>query len=89
MRSPTPRGSAPGCSDTTVLADRDGVLGLNGHKFYSTGNLYADVVAVSAVDAHGHDVQVIVATNRAGVDSSPALRCKAGAACPAPREART
>jgi len=44
------------------------VLRLNGHKFYSTGTLYADLIAVSAVDAEGRDVQVIVPTDRAGVE---------------------
>ncbi|KRE28378.1 acyl-CoA dehydrogenase [Mycobacterium sp. Soil538] len=62
------KGRAPGSSDTTVLPDRDGVLRLNGQKFYSTGTLYADVIAVSAVDAAGNDVQVIVPTDRAGVE---------------------
>lgn len=62
------RGRAPASSDTTVLADGAGVLRLNGHKFYSTGTLYADVIAVSAVDADGNDVQVIVPTDRAGVE---------------------
>ncbi|MDG4667666.1 acyl-CoA dehydrogenase family protein [Mycobacterium sp. 236(2023)] len=62
------KGRTPGSSDTTVLPDRDGVLRLNGHKFYSTGTLYADAIAVSAVDAQGNDVQVIVPTDRAGVE---------------------
>ncbi|MBS1694096.1 MAG: acyl-CoA dehydrogenase family protein [Actinobacteria bacterium] len=62
------RGRAPGSSDTTVLPDRDGVLRLNGHKFYSTGTLYADAIAVSAVDIDGNDVQVIVPTGRTGVE---------------------
>lgn len=62
------KGRVPGSSDTTVLPDRDGVLRLNGQKFYSTGTLYADVIAVSAVDAAGNDVQVIVPTDRAGVE---------------------
>ena len=44
------------------------MLRLNGQKFYSTGTLYADVIAVSAVDAAGNDVQVIVPTDRAGVE---------------------
>src|SRR5207249_9652909 len=35
-------GKAPGSSDTTLLADADGVLRLNGYKFYSTGTLFAD-----------------------------------------------
>lgn len=61
-------GRAPGSSDTTVLPGDDGVLRLNGHKSYSTGTLYADAIAVSAVDAHGNDVQVIVPADRAGVE---------------------
>ncbi len=44
------------------------VLRLNGYKFYSTGTLFADVIAVSAVDADGSDVQVIMPTDRAGVE---------------------
>jgi alkylation response protein AidB-like acyl-CoA dehydrogenase len=62
------RGKAPASSDTTVIADQDGVLRLNGVKFYSTGTLYADVIAVSAVDAAGRDLQAIVPADRAGVD---------------------
>ncbi|MGE0214618.1 acyl-CoA dehydrogenase family protein [Mycolicibacterium sp.] len=62
------KGRAPSSSDTTVLPDAAGVLRLNGHKFYSTGTLYADVIAVSAVDADGNDVQVVVPTDRAGVE---------------------
>ncbi|OAN36131.1 acyl-CoA dehydrogenase family protein [Mycolicibacterium iranicum] len=62
------KGRAPGSSDTSVLPDADGVLRLNGHKFYSTGTLYADVIAVSASDSRGNDVQVIVPTDRAGVE---------------------
>ncbi|KGI68947.1 acyl-CoA dehydrogenase family protein [Mycolicibacterium rufum] len=62
------KGRVPGSSDTTVLPDRNGVLRLNGQKFYSTGTLYADVIAVSAVDAAGNDVQAIVPTDRAGVE---------------------
>ena len=44
------------------------MLRLNGHKFYSTGTLYADVIAVSAVDVDGNDVQVIIPTDRPGVE---------------------
>ena len=44
------------------------VLRLNGYKFYSTGTLFADVIAVSAVDAEGSDLQAIVPTDRAGVE---------------------
>jgi alkylation response protein AidB-like acyl-CoA dehydrogenase len=61
-------GKAPGSSDTTLLADSDGVLRLNGYKFYSTGTLFADVIAVSAVDADGRDLQAIVPADRPGVE---------------------
>ncbi|KAA0081978.1 acyl-CoA dehydrogenase [Mycolicibacterium sp. P9-64] len=61
-------GKAPSSADTTVLTDSAGVLRLNGYKFYSTGTLFADVIAVSAVDAQGRDLQVIVPTDRDGVE---------------------
>ncbi|MHC9296002.1 acyl-CoA dehydrogenase family protein [Mycobacterium sp. LTG2003] len=61
-------GKSPSSADTTVLADANGVLRLNGYKFYSTGSLFADVIAVSAVDADGQDVQVVVPTDRPGVE---------------------
>lgn len=61
-------GRAPSSADTKVLPDSAGVLRLNGHKFYSTGTLYADVIAVSALDTDGSDVQVIVPTDRTGVE---------------------
>jgi alkylation response protein AidB-like acyl-CoA dehydrogenase len=61
-------GGAPSSADTKVLPDSAGVLRLTGHKFYSTGTLFADVIAVSALDAEGRDVQVIVPTDRAGVE---------------------
>jgi alkylation response protein AidB-like acyl-CoA dehydrogenase len=61
-------GKAPGSADTTLLADSEGVLRLNGYKFYSTGTLFADVIAVSAVDAEGRDLQAIVPTDRPGVE---------------------
>jgi alkylation response protein AidB-like acyl-CoA dehydrogenase len=60
-------GKAPGSSDTTLLADSDGTLRLNGYKFYSTGTLFADLIAVSAVDAEGRDLQAIVPADRLGV----------------------
>jgi len=61
-------GRAPSSSDTKVLPDTAGVLRLNGYKFYSTGTLFADVIAVSALDADGRDVQAIVPADRAGVE---------------------
>ena len=50
------KGKTPAAADTTLLADSDGVLRLNGYKFYSTGTLFADVIAVSAADDHGLDL---------------------------------
>ena len=61
-------GKAPSSADTTLLVDAAGVLRLTGHKFYSTGTLFADVIAVSAVDSLGRDLQAIVPTNRRGVE---------------------
>jgi len=61
-------GKAPSSADTTVLTDAEGVLRLSGYKFYSTGTLFADVIAVSAVDAQGRDLQAIVPTDRDGVE---------------------
>ena len=61
-------GRAPSSADTKVLPDTAGVLRLNGYKFYSTGTLFADVIAVSALDAHGSDVQAIIPADRAGVE---------------------
>jgi alkylation response protein AidB-like acyl-CoA dehydrogenase len=61
-------GRAPSSADTKVLPDTAGVLRLNGYKFYSTGTLFADVIAVSALDADGRDVQVIIPADRTGVE---------------------
>jgi len=61
-------GRAPSSADTKVLPDTAGVLRLNGVKFYSTGTLFADVIAVSALDADGRDVQAIIPVDRAGVE---------------------
>ena len=61
-------GRAPSSADTKVLPDTAGVLRLNGYKFYSTGTLFADVIAVSALDAEGRDLQVIIPADRAGVE---------------------
>jgi alkylation response protein AidB-like acyl-CoA dehydrogenase len=61
-------GKAPSSADTKVLPDTDGVLRLNGYKFYSTGTLFADVIAVSALDADGRDIQAIIPAGRPGVE---------------------
>lgn len=62
------KGKAPAGSDATLLADGGGVLRLNGYKFYSTGTLFADLIAVSATDAEGRDLQAVVPADRAGVE---------------------
>jgi alkylation response protein AidB-like acyl-CoA dehydrogenase len=62
------KGKSPSSTGTTLLADATGVLRLNGFKFYSTGTLFADHIAVSAVDAEGQDLQAIVPTVREGVE---------------------
>lgn len=61
-------GRSPSSADTRLLADDDGTLRLSGSKFYSTGTLYADLIAVSAVDAAGNDLQAIIPTDRDGVE---------------------
>jgi alkylation response protein AidB-like acyl-CoA dehydrogenase len=62
------KGRTPTSAGTTVLADTSGVLRLNGFKFYSTGTLYADLIAVSAIDAEGRDIQAVIPVDRAGVE---------------------
>jgi alkylation response protein AidB-like acyl-CoA dehydrogenase len=62
------KGKSPSSTGATVLADASGVLRLNGLKFYSTGTLFADRIAVSAVDADGRDLQAIVPSGRDGVE---------------------
>lgn len=62
------KGKTPGGTDTTLLADGAGVLRLNGYKFYSTGTLFSDLIAVSASDELGRDLQAIVPVDRAGVE---------------------
>jgi alkylation response protein AidB-like acyl-CoA dehydrogenase len=62
------KGKSPSSTGTTLLADATGVLRLNGFKFYSTGTLFADHIAVSAVDSEGQDLQAIVPTVREGVE---------------------
>jgi len=62
------KGKSPSSTGTTVLADSGGTLRLNGLKFYSTGTLFADRIAVSAIDAEGQDLQAIVPADRDGVE---------------------
>jgi len=58
---------AIGRLDTRVTAHGDGTYRLDGKKFYSTGNLYAHFIPVSAHDDEGQPIVVIVPRDRAGV----------------------
>lgn len=61
--------SKAGTADfTTTVSARGNRFVLNGEKFYSTGNIYCDVLFVKAVDEDGAPVTVVVPTTRAGVD---------------------
>jgi alkylation response protein AidB-like acyl-CoA dehydrogenase len=51
---------------TAVTRAKDGSLHLNGEKFYSTGSLYADYIAVAA-DLDGKRVSVIVPSDAKGL----------------------
>ncbi|MGC0363112.1 alkylation response protein AidB-like acyl-CoA dehydrogenase [Rhodococcus sp. 27YEA15] len=53
---------------TTTVRRRDGQLLLRGDKFYSTGNLYADYLVVSANWDTGGPVTVAIPATRAGID---------------------
>lgn len=52
---------------TSLRRDGDGVLRLNGVKYYSTGSLYADALLYIALDDDGKLVSVIVPAEREGV----------------------
>lgn len=52
---------------TTVVRDGDGVLRLNGVKYYSTGSLYADALLYIALDQDEKLVSVVVPADRDGV----------------------
>jgi alkylation response protein AidB-like acyl-CoA dehydrogenase len=63
------RASKAGNTDfTTTVARRGDRYVLNGEKFYSTGNVYCDVLFVKAVREDGAPVTVVVPTTRTGVD---------------------
>ncbi|KAB1644494.1 monooxygenase [Pseudoclavibacter sp. CFCC 14310] len=57
-----------GVFTTTIAPDAEGVLRLNGRKFYSTGSLLADWLEVGAVDADGEFVIASIPARRAGVE---------------------
>ncbi|MEK6418389.1 MAG: SfnB family sulfur acquisition oxidoreductase [Burkholderia gladioli] len=62
------RGTTTALEIATRLARRDGRLVLDGQKFYSTGALYADWIAVLALDDDGRYVQAHVPRGSAGLD---------------------
>ena len=55
-------------SFNTVLRAEGDAFRLSGRKFYSTGNLFAQWIPVSAVDEEGNAIVVIVPADREGVD---------------------
>ncbi|BCI78866.1 acyl-CoA dehydrogenase [Mycolicibacterium sp. TY66] len=60
-------GASPAAIGTTLRATGDGRYRLDGKKFYSTGTLYADLIAVSAEREDGREVHVIIPADRQGV----------------------
>jgi alkylation response protein AidB-like acyl-CoA dehydrogenase len=56
-----------GTMNTVLRPHDDGSFRLNGKKFYSTGNLYAQFIPVAAVDDNGDSVVAIVPAGRPGV----------------------
>jgi alkylation response protein AidB-like acyl-CoA dehydrogenase len=64
----TPRaGSRPAAPATAVSRTPTG-LRLDGEKFYSTGNLYADLLVVTASDLDGELTRLAVPVDRPGVE---------------------
>lgn len=59
-------GSRDRVFDTSVAATPEG-LRLTGSKIYSTGNLYADYLVVSATGPEGNAVRVVVPADRDGI----------------------
>ncbi|MCX8564757.1 acyl-CoA dehydrogenase family protein [Mycolicibacterium mucogenicum] len=60
-------GSSPAAIGTTLRDTGDGRYRLDGRKFYSTGTLYSDLIAVSAEREDGREVHVIIPADRQGV----------------------
>ena len=60
-------GASPAAIGTTLRATGDGRYRLDGKKFYSTGTLYSDLIAVSAEREDGREVHVIIPADRPGV----------------------
>jgi alkylation response protein AidB-like acyl-CoA dehydrogenase len=60
-------GTSPATIGTTLRSIGAGRYRLDGKKFYSTGTLYADLIAVSAEREDGREVHVIIPADRRGV----------------------
>lgn len=61
-------GTAPIGVFTTTVTRKDGRLVLNGKKFYSTGNLFADWLQIGAVTDDGSPVIAIVRSGSPGIE---------------------
>lgn len=59
--------SGGGIDFSTLFVAKDGGLVLNGTKFYSTGNLYADWLSVSGRLEDGRQAVAVIPAGRAGV----------------------
>ncbi|MDB5724404.1 MAG: Acyl-CoA dehydrogenase type 2 domain [Novosphingobium sp.] len=64
MEIGTPR---PNMVRTTLFKEGDHYR-LNGHKYYSTGAIFADYTSFSAIDEEGKPTGVMIAAGREGVD---------------------
>ncbi|MGO2660300.1 acyl-CoA dehydrogenase family protein [Mycetocola reblochoni] len=62
---------APNAPATRVHRAADGGWRLSGHKYYSSGSLYADYIRASAEDESGRAMWAIVATDQAAVRRDP------------------
>ncbi|WP_078279866.1 acyl-CoA dehydrogenase family protein [Mycobacteroides franklinii] len=60
-------GPSPASLGTTVQSSGGGRYRLDGKKFYSTGTLYSDLIAVSAKREDGREVHAIIPADREGV----------------------
>lgn len=56
-----------GALQTSIVPDGEGYV-LNGTKYYSTGNLYADYIVVRAQTPDGRTASVVIPSTREGVD---------------------
>ncbi|MFD6196261.1 acyl-CoA dehydrogenase family protein [Mycobacteriaceae bacterium NPDC060252] len=61
-------GPSPATIGTTLRIDDEGRYRLDGNKFYSTGTLYSDLIAVSAGREDGREVHVVIPADRTGVE---------------------